>query len=249
MRYLLLLMVLPAFSQQPPDPVPSDANLNTAVGRQSLSSLSLSSGLPYSYGNTGVGALALYQNTTGSTNTALGAQSLYSNNTGEYNTAVGATALYSNTTGNQNTACGLQALAYNSTGYENSALGESALYSNTTGTHNTAVGEAALSANTTGSNNIALGQNAGSAVTTGYRNIEIGNPGYVTDSAVIRIGTTQTATYIAGVRTATVSGNAVYVSANGQLGISTEASAANLQAQIIVMQAQINQLKAKLGIK
>lgn len=79
----------------------------------------------------------------------------------------------------------------------------------------------ALWSNTTGSGNIAVGNDAGYAVTSGSGNIEIGNYGTRTDSRTIRIGAnnTQTATYIAGIGSAHVTGAAVYVSATGQLGV------------------------------
>ena len=55
-----------------------------------------------------------------------------------------------------------------------------------------------LSANTTGSNNIALGFQAGQSITTGSSNIDIGNIGLAGDANIVRIGTSQTATYLAG---------------------------------------------------
>jgi hypothetical protein len=72
-----------------------------------------------------------------------------------------------------------------------------------------------------GSNNIGLGANSGYNVTSGSNNIEIGNEGTSSDGGTIRIGTsgTQTATYIAGIENAKVTGAAVYVTASGQLGV------------------------------
>ena len=60
------------------------------------------------------------------------------------------------------------------------------------------MGEAALINLTTGTNNIALGANAGSVLTTNNNNIDIGNTANVSDSGIIRIGTSQSATYLAG---------------------------------------------------
>ena len=77
-------------------------------------------------------------------------------------------------------------------------------------------------ADTTGSNNVAVGYYAGYYPTAGSNNIEIGNRGIAADNAVIRIGTqgTQSATYLAGVSGANVTGGAtVVVNAQGQLGV------------------------------
>jgi len=79
----------------------------------------------------------------------------------------------------------------------------------------------ALNQTTTGGTNIALGFSAGSALTTGSNNIDIGNVGVAAESSTIRIGTqgTQTATFIAGIHGAVVTGVAVKVNAAGQLDV------------------------------
>src|SRR5882724_1538863 len=171
--------------------------------------------------NTAIGANALYSNTTGNFNTATGIDALFSNTTGINNTANGNGALVSNTTANNNTANGVAALAQNTTGFNNTANGVGALYSNTTGGRNTASGVSALNHNTTGFNNIALGFLAGDNLTIGNNNIDIGNKGVAGEGNVIRIGKqgTQTATYVAGVSGATVTGTAVVVNGSGQLGV------------------------------
>jgi len=56
-------------------------------------------------------------------------------------------------------------------------------------------------------------------LTNGNNNIFIGNSGDGDESQTIRIGTAQAQTFIAGINTAGVSGTAVVVDANGQLGI------------------------------
>ena len=109
--------------------------------------------------NIGIGASALYSNTTGNNNIAIGTSALYTNTTSIYNTAIGNYALYSNTTADYNFAIGNYAL-YTNTGTGNTAIGLNALYFNTTGTYNTAIGYQALFANTTGNNNLAIGLNA-----------------------------------------------------------------------------------------
>ncbi|MGO8929762.1 MAG: tail fiber domain-containing protein [Limisphaerales bacterium] len=148
--------------------------------------------------NTANGYAALSSNTNGSYNTANGASALLMNTTGSYNTADGEIALWFNTSGNNNTANGCQALASNTNGSYNTANGFSALYSNTSGSENTAAGVWALVSNTTGSGNIALGFEAGGNISTGSYNIDIGNTGAASDNNIIRIGASQTATYLAG---------------------------------------------------
>jgi hypothetical protein len=172
--------------------------------------------------NTATGVGALFSNTTAGLNTATGVAALFSNTTALNNTATGTAALYRNTTGSLNTANGFQALNSNTSGGSNTANGSGALFHNTTANNNTADGVGALANNTTGSNNIGLGTNAGSNLTTGDNNIDIGNTGVAAEPNTIRIGTSQTATFIAGISGATASGGAaVFVNANGQLGTAT----------------------------
>ncbi|MGA2190670.1 MAG: tail fiber domain-containing protein [Steroidobacteraceae bacterium] len=171
-------------------------------------------------GNSAFGSNALELNTTGSENTASGLAALELNTTGSDNTASGSRALELNTTGSANTASGYQALQSNTTGDTNTASGWLALTSNQTGSNNTATGVLALAA-ATGSNNIAAGASAGRNVTTGSDNIEIGNDGAAGDNKVIKIGTegTQKKAFIAGVYSNTaVSGLAVVIGSNGELG-------------------------------
>jgi hypothetical protein len=107
----------------------------------------------------------------------------------------------------------------NTIGGRNTAIGRNALSLNTTGSFNTASGYQALFNNTTGQFNIALGPSAGGSLTTGDSNIDIGNVGFPGESRTIRIGDTQTKTFIAGIRGATVvSGVPVVIDGNGQLG-------------------------------
>jgi len=62
--------------------------------------------------------------------------------------------------------------------------------------------------NTAGSSNIALGFSAGANLTTGNNNIDVGNAGVAAEANTIRIGMvgTQTATFIAGIQGAVVTG-------------------------------------------
>ena len=169
-------------------------------------------------GNEANGYLALTANANGTNNSANGTQTLQDNGSGYDNTADGYRALMANSTDYKNTADGEFALAINTTGYQNTALGGEALEINTTGANNTACGQAALDHNTTasgntacgwnallnnttGNENIAVGFQAGYNLTTGGNNIDLGNPGVVTDTNIIRIGSGQTQAFIAGVIT------------------------------------------------
>jgi Chaperone of endosialidase len=192
---------------------------NTANGRFALY------GNTTGGGNTATGAYALVGSGTGNTgnqNTATGYLALGSNTTGNNNTATGYQTMCCNTTGNNNTADGPKALFKNTTGNKNTASGLSALFANTIGVENTGIGNAALRGNTTGSFNIAIGSNAGANLTTGSNNIDIGAVGVPGESNTMRIGTVrQTATFIAGISGAVVTGAPVIVNATGQLGTAT----------------------------
>ena len=197
-------------------------SLNTATGAVSLASNTTGAS------NTANGYVALLNNTTGSHNSATGFQALSANTTGNGNTTNGSNSLYANTTGFNNTANGSYTLQNNTTASQNVAIGTTALnfqsYSNggnawnsnnvavgfqalyanqpvstATGINNTALGTGALLNNTTGTNNIAVGYTAGNALTTGDNNIDIGHGGVAGESNIIRIGTTQTDTWLAGI--------------------------------------------------
>jgi hypothetical protein len=171
--------------------------------------------------NTASGMNALLSNTTGSHNTASGRNALFTNASGNYNTAEGRSALYSNTTGNNNTASGRSALFANVTGSNNMASGSFALRFNTTGSYNTATGRSALYANTSGSYNTAVGYLAGDSLTSGDNNLYLDNPGQAIESETIRIGDTQTRTFVAGVWGTTpgvADAQPVVIDSAGQLG-------------------------------
>jgi hypothetical protein len=178
-------------------------------------------------GNTALGYFALVGNTTGSQNTAIGDVAVASNTTASNNTGVGYEALNAVTVGPWNTAVGSFALSSNQGSGANTAVGYNALLKNNPSGAvfmdgaggNTAVGYQALSGNTTGSDNVAVGIFAGYSITTGSSNIMIGNNGTSGDNNIIRIGDGQTATYIAGISATGITGTAVVVNADGQLGI------------------------------
>lgn len=170
--------------------------------------------------NTADGFQALLFNTTGLANTATGAQALLFSTVGNENTATGYLTLFANTTGNDNTASGANSLSHNTIGGFNTATGSFALQFNTTGQFNVACGSFALNEITTGGNNTALGYSAGSNIMTGGGNIDIANQGVTDESNVIRIGTNQTSTFVAGIFGSVVGvGVPVVVDANGQLGV------------------------------
>ncbi len=197
----------------------NSGQLNTAIGSQALYHNGAGSQ------NTAVGLDALFHNTRGNFNTAIGYLALFNNThietfEGDFNTAIGSEALASNTTGSDNLANGFKALYSNTLGGVNTANGYEALAFNTTGSANTADGNHALFSNTTGNGNIAVGSSAGANLTTGSGNIDIGNAGVASESNTIRIGAFQTATFIAGITNAMVTGSPVFIdTSTGQLGL------------------------------
>ncbi len=196
--------------------------------------------------NTAGGCQALLYDTTGRQNTATGYGALSGNRTGSFNTAIGVVALLNvgrggiGASGSNNTAIGTAALLLNSAGSENTAIGVSALSYNDNGgqtsgngTQNTAVGVKALQNGGGGSNQVGLGYSAGSGIVQSADNITIGNDlGDIFDYNVIRIGDVQTATFIAGIRGATVLGDAipVVIDSAGRLG--TVSSSRRFKKQI-----------------
>jgi hypothetical protein len=200
-------------------------NSNTTTGAGALANVT--SGID----NTADGYKALHFDANGSWNTATGYEALYANIFGHHNTATGAKALYSNTEGENNTAQGISALFSNTTGLYNTAQGSYAHLRNTSGSFNTAEGAYALYSNSHGSYNTALGYEAGNypsegakIASTGSNNVYIGSrvgPETPAESNTIRIGNYSVKeTYITGIHGGAISGGvAVYVDANGQLGV------------------------------
>ncbi len=105
---------------------------------------------------------------------------------------------------NSNTFLGINAGSMANAGHNNVAIGYAALQNNVTGSNNTVLGSLALANTTTGNNNLILGYQAGSNYSGAESgNILIGNAGMVAESNVVRLGSSQTATYLVG----TVNGN------------------------------------------
>lgn len=132
-------------------------------------------------------------------NSGFGVGTLNSLTTGGDNTAVGRRAGTSVTSGTQNTLIGSDAGDAINSGGQNTAVGYSALGALNSGANNTAIGYRALEAAPgSASDNIALGSSAGLSMTSGSGNIFIGNVG-AAESNTTRIGTSQTAAYMAGI--------------------------------------------------
>jgi Chaperone of endosialidase len=186
-------------------------NFNSAFGSGALTANTSS-------WNSAFGYNALSKNKSGEDNSAFGMAAAESNVSGTYNAAFGDFALNSNESGGSNSAFGHYALAYNQ-GSDNTGIGSDALVYGT-GNENTAVGANALGSNINGSSNIALGYAAGADI-GGSHNVDIASSGSSSDNGVIRIGTssTQTKTFISGIENSKITGNAVYVTSSGQLGV------------------------------
>jgi len=165
-----------------------------------------------------------------SSNTGVGNGALSSLNGGLENTAVGTEALESLTSGSQNVAMGSFAGLSIIDGGANVAIGDKAIGGGffSDGEDNVAVGYAALNL-CTGSNNIGIGAFGGTDLGGGHNDIYVGNRGLTSESDTIRIGTegTQTATYIAGIRSTPLANGAavgVGITADGQLGVRTSSA-------------------------
>lgn len=232
--------------------------------------------------NTAVGAFAGFSNSTGTFNNAVGANSLLFNVDGDSNNALGESALFANINASANTAIGDVALGNNDSsglalGNANTAVGAGALFSNVDGDSNNAVGFNSLGANddglfnnamgfdamadnVSGAGNVAVGDSAGAGV-EGDFNIYIGafagpapSPAPVAESETIRIGDVfNVACFIGGISGVPVSGDAVCVDANGQLGSCAPASPgktalqelkATTERQAAVIALQEGQIKA-----
>jgi len=154
-------------------------------------------------------------------NLALGEAALPTPETDAFaNTAIGGGALQRTTIGDGNTAIGFVALSSNTVGHTNTAVGAGSLAHNESGFANVAVGYNALGSST-GYGNVGIGYYAGYFPVSGSFNIHLGSSGVASDTHTIRIGDSQTRTFLAGVRGITTgAANAVpvVVDSAGQLG-------------------------------
>ena len=111
-----------------------DENWNTAIGDETLYSLSTNAS-----GNTAFGYKSLAYVTTGGFNTGVGYQTLTNINEGSFNIGMGHKALLSNINGNKNVALGSSAMESSTSGDENTFVGYlSGKYVN--GTNNVGIG-------------------------------------------------------------------------------------------------------------
>jgi hypothetical protein len=203
---------------------------NTLVGFQS--GLSNTSGV----GSAFFGSEAGQENTTGSANTFIGHYAGRDNAKGDDNTFVGYAAGYVNT-GSSNVFLGSLAGFLNGASGRNTFVGYEAGFNNVASNSNAYFGYQA-GHYSLGAFNTFVGAEAGSANTTGDSNVYIANPGVLTESNTIRIGTQgvgagqQNATYVAGIRGTNVGAGAVAVLVNaaGQLG--TVASSRRFKEQV-----------------
>jgi hypothetical protein len=129
---------------------------------------------PTGIANTGVGSIALANESSGSNNVAVGYKSLYNNTTGSQNTALGYQAL-KNAFSTNNTAVGYNAL-YNTSSGNNTAVGTQAGYGVGSGniSNSTLIGYQAGYTLGTSANNLFIGYSVASTTTTGSNNIAIG---------------------------------------------------------------------------
>ncbi len=125
-------------------------------------------------------------------------------------------------TGSNNTAVGDNALnALSTTAAGNTAVGQGSMAAAAAANNNTAVGQATFPALSSGGSNIAIGVGAGGTLASGSGNIYINaNAAAAAEANTTRIGTSQTLTFIAGIRGAAVGGGSqtVIINASGQLG-------------------------------
>jgi hypothetical protein len=208
--------------------------------------------------NTGAGYKVLEDNATGNRDAGFGYGSLLENESGSYNTGDGYNSCFHDTSGSNNTCTGYSALLRVKTGGYNTATGSEALFFDTSGSENVGVGGGALRELPEGSSNIALGMSAGAAFTgKESNNIDIGNHGVKEDQNIIRIGSEQSKTFVAGIYEKTVGSPSchVVVSSVNQLGCESSAVAPDIaptseqkqeHAQLERQQNEIDKLTSEL---
>ena len=170
--------------------------------------------------NTAVGYSALRANTVGNLNTSVGANALRLNVKGIASTAVGYRALYRAIGSTHPTLMGINDSL-------NTAVGAYALEDLTSGINNTGIGFASLGSLATGNHNSVLGSHAGSALTgMDSSNVLLNNLGTSGDNNTLRIGKATgpgvrelNRAFIHGIEGIEVTGAAVHVTTDGQLGV------------------------------
>ena len=188
--------------------------------------------------NTIIGNPAGNLSITGTLNVGLGKNIFTALSSGNYNTCIGCLEDTSLTSGSSNSSLGYTALGRITTGGGNSAIGAGALLNITTSNYNTAVGITAINQITTGTYNIGIGPNCGANYASSESsNIIIGNAGVITESNVMRLGSSVgtsgniqiNSTYIAGIAGVTVSNQVLMTmnSSTGQAGTVASVPVAN----------------------
>jgi hypothetical protein len=147
--------------------VSDPANGNTAIGADSLSSLTSGEA------NTAVGDHAMSLTGNASYNVAVGQYALQ-NATGSQNVAIGVNALELCTSGSNNTAVGFAAAGGIDAGYNNTAIGNGALTNIFEANDNTALGYRALGGSSPGSGNTAAGEYSLFNTESGVNNTAVG---------------------------------------------------------------------------
>ena len=207
----------------------SGATVNIAIGQNAMQN---ASGVT----NIAIGQSAM-RNATGTSNVVLGTVAMQMNN-GDNNVAMGNASMGNAVGSSLNIAIGSNAMLRSTGAAYNVAIGFSALRVGT-GANNVAIGTNALTNSVSGINNIAIGNSAGSALNAGGSNdIYIGHAGVAGESNAIRVGTSQTTAYIAGIFSATTGAGyaPVYVNSSNQLAAA--ASSRNYKKDIESLDSQ-----------
>ena len=210
---------------------------NTGVGENCLTSVTSGDS------NTGMGHQNSTSISTGTANCAFGEGALFSTAgtvtgsvavgwhtqlgaTGNYNVGIGFSVMTNGVSGQDNFGGGRACLGSLGSGNGNVVIGATSGQNITTGSNNTVLAYNALAASfSTGSGNLILGQGSGNLYTSSESsNILLSNSGVVSESNTMRLGTTGASagqinrTFVAGVNGVTVTGSAVLIATDGQMG-------------------------------
>jgi len=183
--------------------------LNYGLGPYALQGIQSSAGI------VAIGYESLRDFTTGAFNIAIGRQSFAVTTTSIGCIGIGTQSLDDSDDINANIGIGYESMFSCSNSNQNTAIGNFTLMSIGSGSYNTAIGYKSLY-NSGGSYNLAIGNN--SAIISGSNNIYIGSQGIGNDNGVIRIGSSQTTCYIAGIYGNNVGGAQLLIDVNGNLG-------------------------------
>lgn len=200
-------------------------DIGTAAGPVITQTANTTAGSSVVFSNSGSSSRLLV--TDALLNTIIGSGAGNGSITGTSNVGLGLNVFSSLTSGINNTSIGNSEDHALSSGSSNTSIGRNALSSLTTGGSNLAIGQSSLSSLVTGNFNIAAGTNSGLNYTSSESsNILIGNSGTISESNVMRLGTSGSgsgqvnSTYIAGINGRIVSNPVMIVmnSSTEQLG-------------------------------